>query len=299
MHESVLLHETIGSLELVPGDVVVDGTLGRAGHALEALRVEPGIFVIGIDRDEQAIEESTVKLSAVTKKFRIFSGNFRDMDRFVAEASAETGKAKADKIILDLGISSPHLDSSGRGFTFQKDEPLLMTMKRDLGDSDFTARDIVNGWEEEDIANVLYAYGDERYSRRIAKAIVAAREVSPIETTFELVDVIRGAVPGSYRAGKINPATRSFQALRIAVNDELGSLRQGLATGLSALAPGGRMAVISFHSLEDRIVKNFMRDAEKEGKGRSLTKKPIVPTDEEMARNPRSRSSKLRVFIRN
>jgi len=299
MHESVLLHETIGSLELVPGDVVVDGTLGRAGHALEALRVEPGIFVIGIDRDEQAIEESTAKLSAVTKQFRIFSGNFRDMDRFVAEASAETGKAKADKIILDLGISSPHLDSSGRGFTFQKDEPLLMTMKRDLGDSDFTARDIVNGWEEEDIANVLYAYGDERYSRRIAKAIVAAREVSPIETTFELVDVIRGAVPGSYRAGKINPATRSFQALRIAVNDELGSLRQGLATGLSALAPGGRMAVISFHSLEDRIVKNFMRDAEKEGKGRSLTKKPMVPTDEEMSRNPRSRSSKLRVFIHN
>jgi 16S rRNA (cytosine1402-N4)-methyltransferase len=299
MHESVLLHETIGSLELVPGDVVVDGTLGRAGHALEALRVEPGIFLIGIDRDEQAIEESTAKLSSVTKRFRIFSGNFRDMDRFVAEASAETGKAKADKIILDLGISSPHLDSSGRGFTFQKDEPLLMTMKRDLGDSDFTARDIVNGWEEEDIANVLYAYGDERYSRRIAKAIVAAREVSPIETTFELVDVIRGAVPGSYRAGKINPATRSFQALRIAVNDELGSLRQGLATGLSALAPGGRMAVISFHSLEDRIVKNFMRDAEKEGKGKSLTKKPMVPTDEEMSRNPRSRSSKLRVFIRN
>jgi 16S rRNA (cytosine1402-N4)-methyltransferase len=290
MHESVLLHETIESLALASGDVVVDGTLGRAGHVLEALRVQPDIFVIGIDRDEQAIEESTKRIAAVTKNFKIFSGNFRDIDKFVP---------KADKIILDLGISSPHLDSSGRGFSFQKDEPLLMTMKRDLGEADFTARDIVNGWDEEDIANVIYAYGDERYSRRIAKAIVLAREEKPIETTFELVDIIKGSVPGIYRKGKIHPATRSFQALRIAVNDELGSLKQGLATGFATLAPGGRMAVISFHSLEDRIVKNFMRDAEKEGKGKSLTKKPIVPTEEETRRNPRSRSSKLRVFIKN
>ena len=299
MHESVLLHETVGALELKAGDVLVDGTLGRAGHVLEALRVQPGIFVVGIDRDEQAIEESTAKLAAVTKRFRIFLGNFRDMDKFVAEAAAETGKALADKIILDLGISSPHLDSSGRGFSFQKDEPLLMTMRRDLGEADFTARDIVNGWEEDDIANVLYAYGDERYSRRIAKAIVLAREEKPIETTLELVDIIKGSVPGIYRKGKIHPATRSFQALRIAVNDELGSLRQGLKTGFATLAPGGRMAVISFHSLEDRIVKNFMRDAEKEGLGVSLTKKPMVPGEEETRRNPRSRSSKLRVFIKN
>jgi len=299
MHESVLLHETVGALELKAGDVLVDGTLGRAGHVLEALRVQPGIFVVGIDRDEQAIEESTAKLAAVTKRFRIFLGNFRDMDKFVAEAAAETGKALADKIILDLGISSPHLDSSGRGFSFQKDEPLLMTMRRDLGEADFTARDIVNGWEEDDIANVLYAYGHERYSRRIAKAIVLAREEKPIETTLELVDIIKGSVPGIYRKGKIHPATRSFQALRIAVNDELGSLRQGLKTGFATLAPGGRMAVISFHSLEDRIVKNFMRDAEKEGLGVSLTKKPMVPGEEETRRNPRSRSSKLRVFIKN
>jgi 16S rRNA (cytosine1402-N4)-methyltransferase len=304
MHESVLLHETIESLALASGDVVVDGTLGRAGHVLEALRIQPDIFAIGIDRDEQAIEESTAKIAAAIASagkggFRIFSGNFRDMDKVVAESAGETGKAQADKIILDLGISSPHLDSSGRGFSFQKDEPLLMTMKRDLGESDFTARDIVNGWEEEDIANVLYAYGDERYSRRIAKAIVLAREEKPIETTFELVDIIKGSVPGIYRKGKIHPATRSFQALRIAVNDELGSLKQGLATGFATLAPGGRMAVISFHSLEDRIVKNFMRDAEKEGKGKSLTKKPMVPTEEETRGNPRSRSSKLRVFIKN
>ncbi len=305
MHESVLLHETVGALELASGDVLVDGTLGRAGHVLEALRIQPDIFVIGIDRDEQAIEESTKKIVAMIQsagnkgKFKVFLGNFRDMDKCVAEAVGETGKTLADKIILDLGISSPHLDSSGRGFSFQKDEPLLMTMKRDLGESDFTAKDIVNGWEEDDIANVLYAYGDERYARRIAKAIVLAREEKPIETTFELVDIIKGSVPGVYRKGKIHPATRSFQALRIAVNDELGSLRQGLKTGFSTLAPGGRMAVISFHSLEDRIVKNFMRDAEKEGLGTSLTKKPIVPSEDETRRNPRSRSSKLRVFIKN
>jgi 16S rRNA (cytosine1402-N4)-methyltransferase len=298
MHESVLLHETVGALELIPGDVLVDGTLGRAGHVLEALKQQNGIFVLGIDRDEQAIEESTKKLSAVTDRFRVFFGNFRDMDKFVAEAQSITGKAQADKIILDLGISSPHLDSSGRGFSFQKDEPLLMTMRRDLGESDFTARDIVNGWEEDDIANVIYAYGDERYSRRIAKAIVTARAVKPIETTFELVDIIKGSVPSAYRKGKIHPATRTFQALRITVNDELGSLKQGLAVGFATLAPGGRMAVISFHSLEDRIVKNFMRDLEKDGKGTSLTKKPIVPGEEEVRRNPRSRSSKLRVFIK-
>ena len=299
MHESVLLHETVGALELAPGDVVVDGTLGRAGHLLEALKRQPDIFVIGIDRDEQAIEESTAKLAKVTSRFKIFLGNFRDMDKFIAEAAAETGRTQANKIILDLGISSPHLDSSGRGFSFQKDEPLLMTMKRDIDETVFTARDIVNGCEEEDIATVLYAYGDERFARRIARAIVEAREVEPIETTFQLVEIIKGSVPGFYRKGRIHPATRSFQALRIAVNDELGSVKQGLATGLSSLAPGGRVAVISFHSLEDKIVKEFMREAEAQGKGRSLTKKPIVPSDEEVKRNPRSRSSKLRVFIKN
>lgn len=299
MHESVLLHETVGALELAPGDVVVDGTLGRAGHVLEALRRQPDIFIIGIDRDEQAIEESTAKIAQVTSRFKVFLGNFRDMDKFIADAVAETGKARADKIILDLGISSPHLDSSGRGFSFQKDEPLLMTMKRDIDETVFTARDIVNGWEEEDIANVLYAYGDERFARRIARAIVEARELEPIETTTQLVEIIKASVPGFYRKGRIHPATRSFQALRIAVNDELGSVKQGLVTGLASLAPGGRMAVISFHSLEDKIVKEFMREAESQGKGKPLTKKPIVPSDEEVKRNPRSRSSKLRVFIKN
>ncbi len=299
MHESVLLHETVDGLALIAGDILVDGTLGRAGHSLEAFKIQSKIFILGIDRDEQALAESKVKLESAGAidgtHFRLFQGNFRDMEKFLKEA----GKDHADKIMLDLGVSSPHLDSSGRGFSFRFDEPLLMTMEKNPGKDSFTARDIVNGWDEEDIANVIYAYGEEHYARRIAKKIIEARAVAPIETTFALVDIVKSAVPGAYKKGKTHPATKTFQALRIAVNDELGSLKQGLATALSELAPGGRMAVISFHSLEDRIAKVLMKEWEKEGLGKQSTKKPIVPTDEEMEKNPRSRSSKLRIFIKN
>ncbi len=306
MHESVLLHETVGGLELAAGDIVVDGTLGRAGHSIEAFKIQPKIFIIGIDRDEDALAESKAKLEASGAKedvaqggFKLFKGNFSDMDKFLAEASKESGKTHADKIMLDLGVSSPHLDSSGRGFSFRFDEPLLMTMEKNPGKDSFTARDIVNGWKEEDIANVIFAYGEEHYARRIAKKIIEAREVTPIETTFALVEIVKSAVPGAYKKGKTHPATKTFQALRITVNDELGSLRRGLATALESLSPGGRMAVISFHSLEDRIAKVLMKEWEKDGKGKQSTKKPIVPTDEEMERNPRSRSAKLRIFIKN
>jgi 16S rRNA (cytosine1402-N4)-methyltransferase len=294
MHESVLLKETIDSLELRAGDVLVDGTLGRAGHSIEAVKRQPDIFIVGIDRDQDALDGSRAKLESVGAKFQLFLGNFRDMDRFLAEA----GKDHADKVILDLGVSSPHLDSSKRGFSFRTDEPLLMTMEKEPGKDSFTARDIVNGWAEEDIANVIYAYGEERYARRIARAIVAAREVEPIETTFQLVSVIEGAVPGMYKRGKIHPATRTFQALRIAVNDELGSLKKGLQRAMESLSTGGRLAVISFHSLEDRIAKVSMKEWEKDGKGKQMTKKPLVPGESETAKNPRSRSAKLRVFIK-
>jgi 16S rRNA (cytosine1402-N4)-methyltransferase len=294
MHESVLLHETVDGLELQAGDIVVDGTLGRAGHSLEAFKVQPKIFILGIDRDDDALTESKVKLDAVGADFKLSKGNFRDMDVFLKEA----GKDHANKIMLDLGLSSPHLDSSGRGFSFRFDEPLLMTMEKNPGKDSFTARDIVNGWTEEDIANVIYAYGEEHYARRIAKKIIEARAIAPIETTFTLVDIVKSAVPGAYKKGKTHPATKTFQALRIAVNDELGSLKKGLATAFSVLAPGGRLAVISFHSLEDRIAKVLMKEWEKEGLGKQSTKKPIVPTDEEMEKNPRSRSSKLRIFIK-
>lgn len=297
MHQSVLLQETIDGLDLKPGDVVVDGTLGRAGHAIGALSKEKGIFLIGVDRDIDAIEESKEKFAEAginPNSWKLFLGNFRDMDKFIGEA----GRDHADKIMLDLGLSSPHLDRSGRGFSFKKNEPLLMTMEKNPGKNSFTARDIVNTWAEEDIANVLYAYGDERYSRRIAKAIIGRRKKKPIETTEDLVDIVSVSVPAVYRRGKIHPATRTFQALRIAVNDELGSLKSGLEIGLKSLKTGGRMAIISFHSLEDRIVKNFMKEAEKNNLGRSLTKKPIVPSAGEISQNPRSRSAKLRIFIK-
>ncbi|HEU0080942.1 MAG TPA: 16S rRNA (cytosine(1402)-N(4))-methyltransferase RsmH [Candidatus Paceibacterota bacterium] len=289
MHESVLLQETIDGLDLKAGDLVVDGTLGRAGHSIEAARREPTIRIIGIDRDEDALRESQARLVRAGVKFELFRGNFRDMDKFVS---------KADKVVLDLGVSSPHLDSSRRGFSFRNDEPLLMTMEKHPGKEAFTARDVVNGWAEEDIANVIYAYGEERYARRIARAIVEQRSQRPLESTRDLVEAIESAVPGIYKRGKIHPATRTFQALRITVNDELGSLRQGLERAFEILNPGGRLAVISFHSLEDRIVKIAMKEWAKQGKGDQFTKRPITPSDEEMARNPRSRSAKLRIFIK-
>jgi 16S rRNA (cytosine1402-N4)-methyltransferase len=294
MHESVLLHETIDGLALTDGDIVIDGTLGRAGHSLAALDRGKKIFLIGIDEDEQALEESDKRLSHYHGMYRLFRGNFREMKKFLNDA----GEVSADKVILDLGLSSPQLDSSGRGFTFRKDEPLKMTFRRDTGIEKLTARDIVNDWAEGDIANVIYAYGDERYARRIARAIVLAREITPIETTGSLAKVIEHSVPASYRRGHIHPATRSFQALRIAVNDELGALRSGLAEAKEVLNTGGRIAVISFHSLEDRIAKETFKGWEKEGIGSQMTKKPIVPSDAEMERNPRSRSAKLRIFIK-
>ncbi|HEU5114947.1 MAG TPA: 16S rRNA (cytosine(1402)-N(4))-methyltransferase RsmH [Candidatus Paceibacterota bacterium] len=295
MHRSVLLQETIDGLDIHDGDTVVDGTLGRAGHAIEAATRAKNVFVIGIDRDEDALAESERKLSDAGVPHRLFKGNFRDMSTFIAEA----GKTSVEKIILDLGVSSPHLDSSGRGFSFRNDEPLLMTMEKHPGEESFTARDIVNGWAEEDIANVIYAYGEERYARRIAKAIVLRREEKPIETTHDLVSIIESAVPGMYLRGKIHPATRTFQALRIAVNDELGSLKTALGKAAALLSPKGRIAVISFHSLEDRIVKTAMKEWAKQGIGEPFTKKPIVPSDAEIAENPRSRSAKLRIFIKN
>ncbi|MDE1874761.1 MAG: 16S rRNA (cytosine(1402)-N(4))-methyltransferase RsmH [Patescibacteria group bacterium] len=306
MHQSVLLKETIEGLDIRGDDLVVDGTLGRAGHAVAAIERarECGakIFVIGIDRDDDALIGSKASLekacAASGSRFRLFKGNFRDMGKFIAEASEETAKTTADKIILDLGVSSPQIDSSGRGFSFRNDEPLLMTMEKEPSEGSFTARDVVNGWAEEDIANVIYAYGEERYARRIARSIIASRESRPIETTGELAAIIESAVPAMYRRGKIHPATRTFQAIRIAVNDELGGLKAGLQIGLGSLAPAGRLAVISFHSLEDRIVKTAMREWKASGLGDQSTKKPITPSEEEIARNPRSRSAKLRIFIK-
>ncbi len=295
VHTTVLLKESIDGLDIHPGEIYLDGTLGSAGHTLYALQKTNGdLKVIGLDKDVEALERSKERLAGYIeyKDVHLVESSYVDLDKVLNELNIP----KIHRFMLDLGLSSDQFETSGRGFTFKNDEPLLMSFKKDLEEGDLTAKTIVNTWQEENIADVIYGYGEEKYSRRIARAIVNYREKKSIETTGELVEIISQAVPIFYRKGRIHPATRTFQALRIAVNDELNSLKGGLKKGFERLEKSGRMAVISFHSLEDRIVKNFNKEREEEGTGKSITKKPIVPTDEEIRVNPRSRSAKLRII---
>ncbi|HEX7724614.1 MAG TPA: 16S rRNA (cytosine(1402)-N(4))-methyltransferase RsmH [Candidatus Paceibacterota bacterium] len=293
VHVSVLLQEVVSNL--LPQQVsqplwYLDGTLGGAGHALAIVNALKGkVNVIGLDRDIHAIQRARQTLAGGTEKLILEVANFRNLDQVLTKHGIATENS-LDMILLDLGLSSDELDASGKGFTFQKEEPLLMTMG-DPAAYAFTAADIVNTWKETDIANVIYAYGEETAARRIARAIVNYRDKKKFETTTELADLVRGAVPAMFRKRKIHPATKTFQALRIAVNDELKAIEQGLDKGYTALKPGGRMGVISFHSLEDRIVKNFVRD-------HGSKEKAIKPTHEEIAQNPRSRSAKLRIITK-
>lgn len=297
-HIPVLLKESIEGLVLRPGMVYFDGTLGAGGHAVAAYESVGGaLTVLGCDRDEDALVRSRERLESVGCSPVLFHGTFDKIGEYLAQA----GYPAVDAILLDLGVSSFQIDDSGRGFTFLKDEPLLMTMQKEIGESDFSAADIVNTWGESSIADIIFGYGEERYARRIARAIISAREVQPIKTTHELVEVIKQAVPASYRHGRIHPATRTFQALRIAVNDELQIITRGLDASFRHLKPGGRLAVISFHSLEDRIVKTaFRKFADEDESGDThamvITKKPLCPTEEEFIANPRSRSAKLRII---
>jgi 16S rRNA (cytosine1402-N4)-methyltransferase len=269
----------------------IDGTLGGAGHALAiAEAFDSKVNILGLDQDETAIERAKELLTGKCDRLVLVNENFRNLDKVMSQSGIET----ADMILLDLGLSSDELENSGRGFTFQKDEPLHMT----YGNPDkqpFTALDIVNGWKEEDIANVIFGYGEERYARRVARRIVEYRTKKPIETSMELAEIVKGSMPRMFRKPKIHPATKTFQALRIAVNDELNALREGLAKGYSRLGKEGKIAVISFHSLEDRIVKEFFRSKESED-GAKITKKPIRAGAQEVAENPRSRSAKLRIL---
>jgi 16S rRNA (cytosine1402-N4)-methyltransferase len=290
MHIPVLLQEVIGGLDLREGDVVVDGTAGGGGHSEAMLaRIGEKGRLITVDQDADAITRVRTRLAPLDSgNVTYVHGNFRDIENILAQH----GIAHVDKILVDLGYSSYQLDMSGRGFSFMRNEPLSMQMSVD---SAFSAHDIVNTWSEEAIADVLYGYGEERYARRIARVIVERRRQKSIETTFDLVACIESAVPAVYRRGKIHPATRSFQGLRIAVNDELGALRDVLKKGFAVLETGGKFAAISFHSLEDRIVKRFFKEESDKGSVRLVTKRPIVPTREECASNPRARSAKLRI----
>lgn len=304
-HKPVLLKEILEGLNLKKGAVYIDCNLGDGGHAEAIINSLGGdVTVIGFDLDQDAIARAKANLSGKISenKLHLFRKNFRTLSKTLEEASIPA-ENYADAILFDLGISSYELDESGRGFSFQKNEPLSMLFGI-KDENTFDAADIVNSWKEEDIANVIFAYGEDRFARRIAKAIVESREIDEIRNTKQLADIVRNAYPVVARFGKTNPATKTFQAIRIAVNDELRALKETLPQAVSVLKPGGILAVISFHSLEDRIVKTFFKEistAAEEGENKSkplikiITKRPITPSEEETKKNPRSRSSKLRI----
>ena len=293
MHESVLLQPALDGLNLIKGDVFVDATFGEGGHSFDACnRLKGDCHVVGIDLDSSSIERAGDRVKESGCKVTLCNGNFRNIDTLLAEQ----GINSVDKVLFDLGWSSVQFGETGRGFSYKYDEPLIMTLDPDVTEDTLTAKEIVNTWDAENIEAIIRGYGEERYARRISQAIVEARMEKEIQTTFELVDIIKSATPVWSHWKGIHPARRTFQALRITVNDELEALREGLQHGFEILAPGGRIAVISFHSLEDRIVKRFMREIARTGDGSLINKKPIIPSDDEVERNPRARSAKLRIL---
>lgn len=305
-HFSVLLNECIENLNIKPSGIYLDGTLGLGGHSYQiASRLTTGRLIC-IDRDESAIERAGKRLAPFMEKISLIHGNFSD----VAAILDSLDIAGVDGMLFDLGVSSPQLDEIQRGFSYMGDAPLDMRM--DHGDS-LTAYDVVNTWSEEQLNRILWDYGEERYARRISRAILEHRQQKPIENTLELVDIIKGAMPAAALREKQHPAKRSFQAIRIAVNDELGAISAMMETAPDKLNKGGRLCVISFHSLEDRIVKAGIaarengctcpREAPICTCGfvktlRSVSRKPILPSSAELEANPRSRSAKLRVAER-
>ncbi len=295
-HIPVLLDEVLKYMDLKGGECVVDGTINGGGHSYEIARQLSGEgTLIGIDVDASALAISRERLSELPPKVILINGNFREMERLVREQGIE----RVDRILLDLGWSSNQFENPERGFSFLHDGPLSMTLSPNVEEYPFTAWNIVNEWGEDSLTEIIRSYGEERFARRIARAIVRAREKGGIERTRELAHIIAEAVPKRFQKKGIHPATRTFQAIRIAVNDELTVLREGLESAFSILNPGGRLLVISFHSLEDRIVKHFMRKHASQGEGILLTKKPIRASEEEKEQNHRSRSALLRIIEQN
>lgn len=292
-HIPVLRDESIDGLAIKKGDIVVDGTLGGGGHTFEMIkRYGDSIKIIGLDLDIDAKSRTEILIGDTPSLFVFANNGFQDIDKVLKDLKIES----VDGILLDLGISSFQLEVAGRGFSFLKDEPLFMTMKKEPNEEDLTAKEIVNTWDEENIADIIYGFGEEKYSRKIAKKIVEARKEKEIETTFDLVKIIQDAVGGYYKGLRIHPATRTFQALRIATNSELSNLEEVLDKGFNCLKKGGHMSIISFHSLEDRIVKRAFVELKEKGLVKIINKKPIIPTTEELKLNPRSRSAKLRLI---
>lgn len=305
-HQPVLLEECLQALDIKPGGTYVDGTLGRAGHSRAILRRLLGGRLIGIDRDQTALSAARERLSDDAERVTLVHGDFRDLGDILRELRVE----RVDGMLFDLGVSSPQLDDPGRGFSYMHDAPLDMRMDATAG---LDARQVVNKWSYEELRGILYEYGEERFAPQIARAIVRRREQRPIETTGELADIVRSALPASSLREKQHPAKRTFQAVRIAVNGELDALPPMLEAAAETLAPGGRLAVVTFHSLEDRIVKQTLRTLAagctcppefpvcvcgKKPRLRLVNRKPIVPGPAELEENPRARSAKLRVAER-
>lgn len=303
VHKSVLLQECLDSLNIKPDGIYLDGTLGGAGHSSEIVkRLDTG-RLIGVDRDQVALQAAGERLKPYADRVTLVHSNFQE----VASVLDQLGIDQIDGMLFDLGVSSPQLDDGARGFSYMADAPLDMRMNREDA---LTAYDVVNTWDRQELKKIFYEYGEERYAPQVAAAIERRRAEKPIETTLELVDVIRSAMPPQALREKQHPAKRVFQAIRIAVNDELGSVSRMMEAAIPRLKPGGRLAVITFHSLEDRIVKSAMQQAAKGcvcppefpicvcGKKpqiKIVTRKPIVSGEAELNENPRARSAKLRV----
>ena len=307
VHKSIMLEEVIESLAIKPNGIYVDGTLGGAGHSSEiAKRLGPEGRLIGIDQDGEAIAAATKRLEPYRDRVTIVRSNYAQM----CQVLKELGISKVDGILLDLGVSSYQLDNAERGFTYREDVPLDMRMDQRQTK---TARDIVNEYSEMELYHMIRNYGEDKFAKNIAKHIVAARKEKPIETTFELNEIIKASIPAKVRATGGHPSKRTYQAIRIELNRELDVLENSIDMMIDRLNPGGRLCIITFHSLEDRIVKARFKNNEnpctcppdfpvcvcgKKSKGKVITRKPIVPSDEELNENQRSKSSKLRVFER-
>ena len=307
-HKSVLLKETIEGLNIKPDGIYVDGTLGGGGHSYEiARRLDKGGKLIGIDRDEDALRAASERLSEFSDRVKLIRGNYEDMVSILHDQ----GIFGADGILLDLGVSSYQFDEAERGFSYKKEAPLDMRMDRR---EKRTAADIINGYTESELYRIIRDYGEDRFAKNIAKHIVNERQKKPIETTTELAEIIKHAIPARVREGGGHPAKKTFQAIRIELNRELDILSGSIEGLIDILNPGGRIAIITFHSLEDKIVKSAFKKAEnpctcppdfpvcvcgKKSKGRVLTRKPIVSGDEELSENNRAHSAKLRIFEKN
>lgn len=298
LHVPVMCEEVVRYLDCHPGGIYVDGTLGMGGHALAILeRIKPHGLLVGIDWDEESLRIAHNRLASFGNQVMLVHGNFADLPVILKKIELDI----VDGILLDLGISSYHLEQSGRGFSFKDDEALDMRIDKQ---NPLTARDIVNRFPEEELGRIIREYGEERWARRIAKAIVRERGRGPLTTAARLASIVASAIPRQFHPPKIHPATRTFQALRITVNRELENLALAIEGAISVLKPGGRLCIIAFHSLEDRIVKRNFQEIERSGLMgeramlRRITRKPVVPSREECAANPRARSAKLRVAER-